>query len=122
MNGERVFEIPEDYIRTLTQLELTSAQAKVYLTLATLEKATAKEISNHSNVAREEVYRLLTELQKKGLIERIIASPTQFKATPIEEGLSILIRRKEKEIAGIKKKGKQNSPECPTKQRENYDG
>jgi sugar-specific transcriptional regulator TrmB len=99
-----VFGITEENIKTLIQLGLTSAQAKVYLTLATLEKATAKEISNHSDVAREEVYRLLAALQKKGLIEQIIASPTQFKAFPIEEGLSILIRRKEKEISGIKKK------------------
>ncbi len=69
-----------------------------------LEKSTAKEIANQSNIARQEVYRLLAELQKKSLIERIIASPTQFKAIPFEEGLLILVRRKEKEVSEIKKK------------------
>ena len=89
--------------QTLTQLGLTKGQAKVYLTLAILEKATAKEISSHSNIARQEVYRLLAELQEKSLIERVVASPTRFKAVPIEQGLPILIKRKEKEISKIKK-------------------
>jgi sugar-specific transcriptional regulator TrmB len=94
--------ILEENVQTLTQLGLTPVQARVYLALATLDQATAKEISNHSNIAREEVYRILAALQKKSLIERIIASPTQFKAIPMEQGLSILIRRKEKEISEIK--------------------
>lgn len=102
-NGARVLEISQEKIQTLTRLGLTVAQAKAYLTLATLETATAKEISYHSDIAREEVYRLLAALQKKGLIERIISSPTRFKAVPIEQGLSILIKRKEKEISEIKK-------------------
>jgi len=64
----------EENIRVLTNLGLTTGQAKVYLTLATLEKATAKEASDHSNIARQEVYRLLAELEDKSLIERILAS------------------------------------------------
>lgn len=98
-----MFGILDENIQTLIRLELTSAQAKAYLTLATLKTATAKELSHHSDIAREEVYRLLAQLQKKGLIERIISSPTQFKAIPLEQGFAILIRRKEKEISEIKK-------------------
>jgi sugar-specific transcriptional regulator TrmB len=98
----RCVRIQKESIRALTDLGLATGQAKVYLALAILEKATAKEIANQSNIARQEVYRLLTELQKKSLIERIIASPTQFKAIPLEEGLLILVRRKEKEVSKIK--------------------
>ncbi len=104
--GVRIQEtriVEENIQNTLTQLGLATAQAKTYLTLTVLGKATAKQISNHSGIARQEVYRLLVELETKGLIERIIASPTEFKTIPIEQCLSILIKRKEEEISEVKK-------------------
>ena len=44
-----------------------------------------------TNVARPEVYRTLGELQKRGLVEKEIATPYRFKATPVDLGLKILI-------------------------------
>jgi len=36
-------------------------------------------------------------LQQKGLIEKVITAPTMYKATPMEEGLEILLREKTSE-------------------------
>lgn len=84
------------------QLGLTSSQAKVYLALLRLGQATGKALSQGSKVARQEVYRILAELQEKGVVEKIIAAPTEFKAIPIEACLSILFEHKEKKISKIK--------------------
>jgi len=78
-------------------LGLTLLQAKVYLTLAELGKAEVTRISNASNVARPDVYRVISTLEKIGLVEKIIATPTMYKATPIKEGVDILLQNKTQE-------------------------
>jgi sugar-specific transcriptional regulator TrmB len=99
-------DVEEEATQILNRLGLTSSQTKVYLTLLKLEQATAKTISNNSKVARQEVYRVLVELEEKSLVERIIAVPTEFKAVSIENGLSFLIGEKRKEISEIQKEAK----------------
>lgn len=117
-------DVEEETTQILTKLGLTSAQAKVYLTLLKLQKATAKTISNSSKVARQEVYRILVELEKKSLVERIIAVPTEFKPVSIENGLSFLIGEKRKEISEIQKEVNKLSAKLRTllKPRENKRG
>ncbi len=93
----------EEGVQTLTHLGLTISQAKVYLALLELEKATGKIISKHSKVARQEAYRILAELQEKGLVEKIIDMPTEFESIPIEDCISILIEHKKNEISETQK-------------------
>ncbi len=94
----------------LNRLGLSFSQAKVYLTLLKLGKTNAKTIADNSKVARQEVYRLLVELEKKSLVERIISVPTKFSAVPIENGLSFLIEEKKKEIAELQNEVDRISP------------
>jgi len=96
-------DVEEEATQILNRLGLTSSQAKVYITLLKLEEATAKTISNNSKVARQEVYRVLVELEEKSLVERIISVPTEFKAVSIENGLSFLIGERKKELSEIQK-------------------
>jgi sugar-specific transcriptional regulator TrmB len=95
--------IEEGATQILNRLGLTISQARIYLTLLKLEKATAKTISKHSKVARQEVYRILVELEEKSLVERIIATPTEFKPVPLENGLPFLIEEKRKNMSEIQK-------------------
>ena len=92
-----------EHIRTLTKLGLNTSQAKVYLTLVELGRATAKTISISSKLARQEVYRVLGELEQKGLIEKIIALPTEFQPFPVKNGLDMLIKRQKAEITDTEK-------------------
>ena len=96
--------IQDKHIQTLMGFGLTLLQAKTYLTLAKLGKADVKTIAQASNVARQDIYRIMPTLQKLGLGEKIIAKPTLHKATPIEEGLSILLQHRKNELAELKKK------------------
>lgn len=96
-------KIEEEATQILTQLGLSISQVRVYLTLLKLKKATGRTVSKHSKIARQEVYRILGELEEKSLVERIIAAPTEFKAVPMENGLSFLIEQRRNEISKTQK-------------------
>lgn len=96
--------IEEELFQLLTQLGLTTSQAKVYIGLLELKQASGKVTARHSKMARQEVYRVLDELQEKGLVEKIIARPTEFKPVLIEDCLSILIASKKNEFSENQRK------------------
>lgn len=89
----------ENEVRILVQLGLTVNQARVYLALANRGFVGAKEISRISNIAKQDVYRVMPQLQKLGLVEKLIASPNLFKANQPEQALSVLLEHKEKETS-----------------------
>jgi sugar-specific transcriptional regulator TrmB len=88
----------------LSDLGLTILEARVYLALAKAGKAKIRTISKISKVARSDIYRTLAKLQEKGLVEKIIAIPTEFKPIPIGNCISILIKRKKNGISETEKK------------------
>jgi sugar-specific transcriptional regulator TrmB len=97
-------KIPEEYIETLAELGLTHTEAKVYITLLSLKTATAKDTHKDSKIARQEVYRVLSDLEEKGLIEKIIARPSQFKPIPARDAVAILIQNRNKQSLQLQKK------------------
>lgn len=97
-------EFQEESIQLMTSLGLTVLEAKVYLTLAKLGKATAKTIAKTSKVAQPDVYRVVSKLENQGLIEREVATPTRFKATTMDEGLALLLQRRDNQSAMLHKK------------------
>ncbi|NIQ05427.1 MAG: TrmB family transcriptional regulator, partial [Candidatus Korarchaeota archaeon] len=82
-------------VKLLSEFGLTPNQARVYLTIARLKLATVRQISRISNVRREDVYRMLPKLEKMGLAEKLLGRPLKIRATPVEEGLSLLIKHEE---------------------------
>ncbi len=89
--------VEEEDLQLLRNIGLTQNQAKLYLTLINIGKANAKTLAEHSNVPRQAIYRTIAELEEKGLVERIIAAPYEFVATPIRNGLQILLNQKSQE-------------------------
>jgi sugar-specific transcriptional regulator TrmB len=96
--------IAGEYIKILAELGLTLTEAKVYISLLGLKIATANRIHYRSNVARQEVYRVLSDLEKKGLIEKIIDRPTKFRAIPANNAISILLKRRTEHSQRLRKK------------------
>jgi sugar-specific transcriptional regulator TrmB len=96
--------IEAKHIQTLKDFGLSSLQAKIYLVLVNLGKADVKTIARESNVARQEIYRIMPALQKLGLEEKIIGKPITYKATPLEDGLSILLQKQEEECYELQNK------------------
>ncbi len=91
--------VRDEQIHTLTRLGLSLVQAKTYLNLAKLGKADIKTIAVASNVARQDTYRIMFSLQEMGLAEKILAKTAMYRATPIKEGLSLLLEKQKREYS-----------------------
>ncbi len=96
--------IQDEYVRNLTTLGLTLIQAKIYLALCRSDKLTVKAISKASNLARQDVYRVMPTLEKLGLVERLLDAPNRYKAIPIADGVGTLLRRKTQEFTELQEK------------------
>jgi sugar-specific transcriptional regulator TrmB len=94
----------EEVIDVLTDLGLTKKQAEVLVALNKSHYATVKDISKVADVHRQEIYPILMELQKIGLIEKRIGMPNQYKAGSLSETLKILLERKNKWLSEVEKK------------------
>jgi sugar-specific transcriptional regulator TrmB len=94
----------QEYLQTLMDLGLTLLQSKIYLALSRLEKAKVASISTSSNVVREDIYRIMPQLEKIGLVEKIVDRPNLYTALPLKEGLTLLIQERKEESYELEKK------------------
>ena len=94
----------EDAIDTLKELGLSTVQAKTYLALVKTDTSTIKEIATLSQVPRTDLYRSIQELENKGLVDRILSKPTQFKPIPVDECIELLYQRTVAKNRELKKK------------------
>jgi sugar-specific transcriptional regulator TrmB len=102
-----VLALQEDSQRLLVQVGFTETQAKLYLALSTVEQTDAKNLAKLANVPRQATYRTLGELQEKGIVEKIIAIPQQYRAIPLQDGLAIMISVKANEYSKIAQKAEE---------------
>jgi sugar-specific transcriptional regulator TrmB len=93
--------IEAEHVKTLEDFGLSYLQAKIYLVLINLGKADVKTIARESNVARQEIYRIMPALQKLGLGEKILGKPITYKATLLSKGLSILAQQQKEKYDGL---------------------
>ena len=96
--------LEEEKIQTLTDLGLTTLQARAYLALSSQRTATLKLIAKRSNIARQDVYRIMPLLEQIGLVEKFISTPVTYKAAPLRDGVSILLDRKTREYDSLQAK------------------
>ncbi len=107
--------------KTLVDLGITRAQARIYLTLLKIGTASAKDVASFSHVARPDTYRAIADLQELGLVEKIISVPALFKPLPIADAVTALLLRRNKEsikltkrasflIADLEEKSKKEKP------------
>ena len=78
----------------------------MYLALCRYGTLNTKELSKCTKTAQTDTYRVLTKLQGKGLVEKIIRTPAKFKAVPIETSIESLLDKKKVEYDDLKKKTK----------------
>ncbi len=87
-------ELLEKTATELAHFGLTKTQAKIYITLVALGVASTSEIAATSKIRREEVYRLMPELEKHGIITRRLETPRKFAATQPETAIQLLTKTK----------------------------
>jgi sugar-specific transcriptional regulator TrmB len=98
-----VKSIQDTAIDTLVDLGLSLLQAKAYFALATSGTQTGRSLAKISKIAPQDIYRLLAELAEKGLVEKIISKPAQYRAIPLADGLKELLRRRLEETEKLTK-------------------
>ena len=91
----------------LTQLGFTETQAKLYLTLLKTGKTDVAKLQKLTKIARPVVYRTLDELQEKGLVEKEIALPQGYNATPIHLALQTLVLQRTEDCRRIAEQTKE---------------
>lgn len=81
----------------LSDFGLTRNQAKIYLAAVQLGMTSVSRIAKLSGVRREDVYRILPDLERTGLIERVLGIPAKIRAIPVEDALSVLVKNVQEE-------------------------
>ena len=98
----------EKTAKELALFGVTNTQAKIYIGLNALGVASASEIASLSEVRREEVYRVMPELEKLGLVTRKLGTPRKFLAIEVKAALETLTKTKrkamEKEITRLRQR------------------
>jgi CheY-like chemotaxis protein len=73
---------------------LNKTKARIYVALNVLGAATASEIASLSKIRREEVYRILPELEETGIVTSKLDAPRRFMATDPVTSVELLVKAK----------------------------
>jgi len=82
-----------DAVEGLTQLGLTTYEARVFLALQKLGSASASEVSEVADVPRSQVYGAADRLEERGLVETRQSTPTVYRPVPLEQARTRLLDR-----------------------------
>ena len=93
-------------MNVLVGLGLSVIQARVYLALLRAGETRARVIAKLALINRQEVYRLLAELQQLGLVTQNLTTPTTYTSIPLAEATNILYEQKTNELRFISNKVK----------------
>ena len=73
---------------------MNKTKARIYIAINVLGAATASEIASLSKIRREEVYRILPELEETGIVTSKLDAPRRFMATDPATSVEILVKLK----------------------------
>jgi sugar-specific transcriptional regulator TrmB len=88
---------------TLARYGLIRNEIRVYLHLARSGERKASEIAEAISLHRTETYRILRDLEKKGLVYSAFEKPLKFTAVPLEKGIDSLIEAQKMKIRLLEK-------------------
>lgn len=87
--------------KTLQEIGLTDAEAKIYIALLKLQEATAGEIAKHTNLQRSTVYFALDKLINSGLISHITKNNVKIFMAENPDYLRKLVDEKRQKVDKI---------------------
>ncbi len=83
---------------TLSRFGLLKNEVKVYLYLARAGEMKAGDIAEAISLHRTETYRILKELEKRGIVFAIFEKPLKFTAVPLDKAIDLLVDAQKIEI------------------------
>jgi sugar-specific transcriptional regulator TrmB len=93
----------EQISNTLKDFGLTEKEILIYIFLAKHGLLKGGDVSKYTKTNKAEVYRVLRNLQNKGLIESTLQSPPRYAAVSLEKIIDRQIKAKQDEAAKIEK-------------------
>lgn len=91
----------EHAVTLLQDLGLKQYEARCFVALTRLPTAKAREIGDVADVPRTRVYEAVENLAELGLVETQETSPKRFRAVSIDEALTILRQRYERQFTEL---------------------
>lgn len=88
---------------TLARYGLIRNEIRVYLHLARSGERKASEIAEAISLHRTETYRILRDLEKKGLVYSAFEKPLKFTGVPLEKAIDLLIEAQKMKINLLEK-------------------
>jgi sugar-specific transcriptional regulator TrmB len=76
---------------TLSRFGLLKNEIRVYLYLARTGQMKAGDLSEAISLHRTETYRILRDLEKKGIVFSIFEKPLKFTAVPLDKAIDLLV-------------------------------
>lgn len=89
--------------KSLTNFGVTEKEADVYIFLAKGGRLKTGEIAKKLKKNKGTVYRILSNLKKKGLVESTLESPSRYTAVPLEKIIDSYIKSRREEVALVEK-------------------
>jgi sugar-specific transcriptional regulator TrmB len=88
-------EVQASEVQTLMDLGLSSAQAKIYFSLARLGPSTVTGVAKQVKATPSSTYCTLLKLYELGIIEKTVQSQTKFKTVSADQTLKVLLQKQE---------------------------
>ena len=76
----------------------------MYLALVVLGPSPAKRIEDFTGISKEEVYRKVFELEKKGVVKRTFSRPVIYEAVSLESTSNTMLKLKAEKLSNIAEK------------------
>ena len=88
---------------TLSRYGLLKNEIRVYLYLARFGQKKAGEVAESISLHRTETYRILRDLEKKGIVFSVFEKPLKFTAVPLDKAIDLLIDAQKMKIQLLEK-------------------
>jgi sugar-specific transcriptional regulator TrmB len=88
---------------TLSRYGLLKNEIRVYLYLARFGERKAGEVAESISLHRTETYRILRDLEKKGIVFSVFEKPLKFTAVPLDKAIDLLIEAEKMKIQLLEK-------------------
>ena len=88
---------------TLSRYSLLKNEIRVYLYLARFGQKKAGEVAESISLHRTETYRILRDLEKKGIVFSVFEKPLKFTAVPLDKAIDLLIDAQKMKIQLLEK-------------------
>jgi sugar-specific transcriptional regulator TrmB len=90
----------------LRSIGLSKNETEIYIILGKQGPLKSGQIAKHLKMNRGQVYRIMRNLKKKGLVEETLESPARFIAIPLDKVIDSYLRSRQEEVARIEEKRK----------------